>query len=136
MPRRRIVDGNVDHGDLLPKRPSGRGQGWLSRPVKALLIFLAVVAGFFEHSTTGWGAPISIAAAALVVSVLYYRNLWDHIWFWITVVLLAAFQVPLIIAMRPIIKQARMFYMGVFLMADALFIITVITLMSQIEWKD
>jgi hypothetical protein len=113
-----------------------RGPGWLSWPVKVFLLLIGAMAGFLDHAFAGWGVPIFVAVGTLVISVFYWREFWNQMWFWITMGLLAIVQVPLIIAMRPLIGQPRVFYLAVFLMADLIFVAAVIIYMPKIEQKD
>jgi hypothetical protein len=102
-----------------------RGLKW---PVKALLLSLALLAGFFEHALGGWAGPAAMAAVAVVVPILLFRRFWKQTWFWITAVLLGAIQLPIVVAVRPVIARARSFYMLTFVMIDGLLVIAVITL--------
>jgi len=67
-----------------------------------------------------------MAAAALIVPVLLYRKFWGQGWFWITAALLGLIQAPLVLAVRPLMLQARSFYMLAFVMVDGMFVIAVI----------
>lgn len=123
-------------GDDFRSKESSRGtQGWPGRWVKVILISAAVIAGFFGPVLGSWEGPIFVAVTVLVLAVLYWRDLWRQAWFWITIVLLTTVQVPLVIVMRPLIEQARMFYMGTFLAADSVFVIIAITLVSRVQRK-
>ena len=102
-----------------------RGLSW---PVKALLLSLALLAGFFEHALGEWAGPAAMAAVAVVVPVLLFRRFWSQTWFWITAVLLGAIQVPVVVAVRPLIERTRSFYMLTFVMIDGLLVIAVISL--------
>jgi hypothetical protein len=102
----------------------------LSWPVKAILLSLALLAGFFEHALGAWAGPIAMAAIAVVVPILLFRRFWDRTWFWVTAVLLGVVQVPLVVAVRPLIQQARSYYMLCFVIIDGLLVIAVISLVS------
>lgn len=119
---------NLDSGNVAD--PGNRG---LSRPIKVVLLVLALLAGFFEHSLGTFTGPITMSAAALVVPVLLYRRYWHNIWFWITALLLGAIQVPLVALVRPYIEQERSFYMLALLMGDGLFVIVVVALVAQFQ---
>src|ERR1700683_4582030 len=97
MPRRRLIDAKVRDDDLRMNEPSKRSRGWLSWQAKLILFSFVGIAGFFDHAFAAWGAPITVAAIALLLPVLYWREFWDQIWFWITMTLLAAIQAPLVI---------------------------------------
>lgn len=103
----------------------------LSRPVKVILIVLACLAGFLDHALDGWVGGITMAAAALIVPILLYRKLWGQRSFWITAMLLAVIQAPLVLAVRPLIAAARSYYMLLFVMGDGLFVIIVISLICS-----
>lgn len=110
-------------------RSSGKvNQLGLSWPVKALLLSLALLAGFFEHALGEWAGPTAMAAIAVVVPVLLFRRFWSQTGFWITAVILGAIQVPVVVAVRPLIEQARSFYMLTFVIIDGLLVIAVISL--------
>jgi hypothetical protein len=104
----------------------------LSRPVKWVLLSLALLAGFFEHDFGRWAAPIAMAAIALVVPILLYRTYWGKLWFWITALLLAVVQIPLVMLVRPLIEQSRAYYMLVFGMVDLVFVAVVMSLIMQL----
>ncbi len=118
------------------KRVSARAQGWLNRPAKVLLLSIAAVLGVLDHALAGWGGPIAVAAASVIVPILYWRDFWGRISFWIATLLVTAIQVPLVIGMRPLVQQARMFYMAVFLGLDLFFVAVVIVLVAKIGQKN
>jgi hypothetical protein len=118
--------GNLSHGNDNLLRGSShqkgpRGIGW---PVTAILLFLAVLVGVFDHALGGWGEPVALAAAALVVPILLrqFRKFWNQSRFWITVSLLALIQVPLVIAVRLPMQQGGRFYSLEFVIVDVLFV--------------
>jgi len=108
---------------------SGTAKRGLSWSVKAVLLALALLAGFFEHALGGWSGPIAMAAVAVVVPILLFRRFWSQTWFWITAVLLGVVQVPIVVAIRPLIEHARSFYMLTFVIIDGLLVIAVISLL-------
>lgn len=115
--------------DLHEGRPAKeRRERGLSWPVKATLLFLALLAGFFDHAMSGWGRTLTMAAAAIVVPVLLlqHRRFWSQSRFWITVSLLALLQWPLAIATRPLIEKASSLNMLAFGTIDGLVVIAVI----------
>jgi hypothetical protein len=81
----------------------------------------------------GWGEPVAMAAAALVVPILLgqFRRLWNQSKFWITVSLLAIVQIPLVIAVRPWIDQHGRASALLFGVVDGLFVIVVIVLVCS-----
>jgi len=109
---------------------SERAKRELSWPVKAILLSLALLAGFFEHALGAWAGPSAMAAIALVVPILLFRRFWSQTWFWLTAVLLGVIQIPIVVAVRPLIQQARSYYMLCFVMIDGLLVIAVISLLS------
>ncbi len=104
-----------------------RGLSW---PVKTVLLALALLAGFFEHALGAWAGPSAMAAIALVVPIFLFRRFWSQTWFWVTAALLGIIQVPLVVAVRPLVLQARSFYTLSFVMIDGLLVIAVISLVS------
>lgn len=106
-------------------RDDRRGLRW---PVKAILIFVALLCGFFEHALGGWAGPICMALAAVVVPVFLLRKFWNGKWFWITAAALALVQIPLVVKIRPLIEQQGSLTLLTFVMADGLFVIVVLSL--------
>jgi hypothetical protein len=84
--------------------------------------------GFFGHAMNGWGEPVTMAVAAVLVPMLLpqVRRFWHQRRFWFTMLILAAFQVPLVVVFRPLIQQSRSLYMLEFGVADVLLVITVL----------
>ncbi|MGA8215376.1 MAG: hypothetical protein WB799_17395 [Candidatus Sulfotelmatobacter sp.] len=98
-----------------------RGISW---PVKAILVFLALLVGLFDHALGGWGELVALAAAAVVVPVLLrqFRRFWSMGRFWLTVSLLAIVQVPLVIAIRPWVDQHGRSSTLLFVVVDVMFV--------------
>jgi hypothetical protein len=121
-----------NHDDKRPHKGENhqRGLGW---PVKSILFLLAAVAAFFDHASSRWGATIVMAACALIapVFILQFRRFWNQSRFWITVSFLVLVQIPLVIAVRPLIERAGSFYMLAFGIVDGLFVIVVIVLVCS-----
>ena len=47
---------------------NARGLSW---PVKATLLFIALLAGYFDHAMSGWGRTVTMAAAAIAVQFYF-----------------------------------------------------------------
>lgn len=101
-----------------------KGPRGISWPVKAVLLAVAGILGLFAYVMKGWGEPVTMAAAALVVPILLrqFREFWSQRRFWITVALLAVIQVPLVIAVRRPIEQAGRLYSLAFAIIDTMFV--------------
>lgn len=112
-------------------RGQARVRRGLSRPVKALLLSLAVLAGLLDHALGGWMGPAAMAALAVVVPVLLLQRFWAETWFWVTATLLAVAQIPLVVFVRPLMERARSPYMLGFAVIDGLLIIAVISLVCS-----
>ncbi len=115
---------NLRHGESDPT--VGWNPGWRTKAL-ALLIG-GVIAALFDGRPHGygWGGAILSAGAALVVSAVAYQKLWGRRQFWITLALLAAVQVPVVIAVRPLVEQFRFVFMLVFGAVDCMVVISVI----------
>lgn len=111
---------------------SGASRRGLSQPAHVLLVLAAVIVGIFDHSTRGWGPPITASAAALLFLILYWRDCWDRASFWAAVMLLAVAQVPVVIFTRPIIERNRL-YMFVLMIADWAVCTLATTLLAQLD---
>lgn len=93
--------------------------GWI---VKAVLVLIAALGLIFDDATGGWGEPVAWAVVALIFPIFMrqFREFWRQIRFWITVLLLAALQVPLVIAVRLPMHQVRPYYSLAFVTIDGL----------------
>lgn len=116
--------GSSNHDTTIRKK----GIPW---PTKAALLLAAVIAGVFDHATAGWGEPIMIAIAAVVVPLLLlqYRSFWNQARFWITVLMLSGMQVPLVFALKRLAaKSVQMLGIGIL---DAFFVGIIIFLVCS-----
>ena len=114
--------------DLAEESPSGRG---LTGPMKWVVLVVAGLIGLLDQTIHGWGGPILMAAAALVIPILLFRRFWDRAWFWVTAIALAMVQVPAVIRVYPLMQQATSHYSLAFVLADGLFVIFAISLVSS-----
>jgi hypothetical protein len=70
-----------------------------------------------------WGGSIAAAAGALIFpAIIYYRKGGKPHRFWVTVMLLTLVQIPLVIAVRPLVEQFQLVFMIVFAVADCVFV--------------
>lgn len=84
--------------------------------IKGPLIILALLLGFLGGALNWNSAPFA-AGVAMVIPIIGFRDFWNEVRFWITVVLLGALQVPLVFFVRPLIERLKfqfMFTFGVF----------------------
>ena len=114
------------------------GQRGMSRPVKAILLFLALLAGFFDESMAGWGRPVAVAVVAVLVPVFLRqsRAFWNQPRFWITVAILTSAQVPLVIAVHARIAQGGFASMVAIGLVDCMFVCTIIFLVCPTSDSD
>jgi len=70
-----------------------------------------------------WGGSIAAAAGALIFpAVIYYLRDGNHERFWLAVALLTIVQIPLVIAVRPLVEQFRFGFMLCFAIVDCVFV--------------
>jgi hypothetical protein len=74
----------------------------------------------------GWGGAIVSAGAALLIPGFGYRKFWVRGRFWAIFALLAVLQVPVVIAVVPLVEQFRFIFGLAFGALDCMFVITVI----------
>jgi hypothetical protein len=79
----------------------------LAWSIKVVLSVAAVLLGYFSHAMGGWGLPTAVAGAAIVLPILKYKQYWDGLWFWMTILAMSAIQVPLVILFRPVMDQLK-----------------------------
>lgn len=104
------------------------------RRTKALAL---VVGGLFALLSIarpdgyGWMGAVLMSGAALIVPVLQFRRLWNEGRFWIVAGLLMALQIPLVIAVRPLVERFRAAFLLAFGIGDGLFVILMIVLLCS-----
>jgi hypothetical protein len=120
------INNCMNHGNDSPHRENSQKKGprGISWPVKAILFAVVGLIAIFSHAMNGWGEPVAMAVAALILPVFLrqFRKFWSQRRFWITVSLLAVIQVPLVIAVRLPIQQAGRLYSLEFGIIDVLFV--------------
>ena len=114
----------------------GKTERGLGRPLRPLLIFLGMLVGLFDEVLGGWGEPIAMAGAAVLVPIfaLQFRRFRIQTRFWITLSLLTAVQVPLVVWVRSLIQKYGHFYSLGFGIVDVMFVGAVILLVCS-TWK-
>ena len=96
MPYRRNSGGKLKKGDEVP------------RAAKFLLLSLALLLGFLDHTLHAWGRAVFSAAVALAAPIIGYRRSWGKRRFWGMVALLVGMQIPLVIEMRAPLERSRL----------------------------
>ncbi len=100
--------------------------GGLTKVLGFVVGGLFAIFAFARPEGYGWAGASLMAAAAVTIPTLQYRKLWNHIRFWVTVFLLAAIQVPLVVAVHRMIDQRRSASLLAFGIVDGLFVIAFI----------
>ena len=93
--------------------------------IKGPILVLAILLGFFDYSLH-WGRAAFAAGVAMVIPIIGFRDFWNEGRFWITVVLLGLAQVPLVIALRPLMEQIKFPLMLVFGISDSVLMVLAI----------
>jgi hypothetical protein len=86
---------------------------------------LALLSFGSPNGYSRWGSVL-MAGAAIVLPTLQFRKFWSQGRFWVTVSLLAALQIPLVLAVRPLIERLRAVFLLEFVIIDGLFVIAAI----------
>ena len=95
-------------------------RGWNSVnrwAVKGPILILASLLGFFDHELH-WGRAAFAAGLAMTIVIIGFRTFWYEVRFWITLILLGVFQVPLVLLVSPMMEQLKFPFMFVFGIAD------------------
>jgi fatty acid desaturase len=120
--RRGVVVGSGNRSDSISLWKPGR---WTK--VLALIIGgLFAVLSFGKPGGYGWFGASLMAIAAIAVPTLQYRVLWNNLQFWVTILLLAIFQIPLVFAVHHFVDQFRRPFLLAFGVVDGLCVIAVI----------
>lgn len=90
------------------------------------LLVLALLLGFFDHALH-WGRAPFAAGVAMIVPVIGFRDFWNESRFWITILLLGVFQIPLVIGVRPLMEQLKFPFMLTFGILDCALMIAVVS---------
>ena len=97
--------------------------GRASKAIAAIIGAFVMLVSFHWSEGYGWAGGVLMAGAALTIPLLQFRKLWSQGRFWITLLLLAALQAPLIILIRPVFERLRAFSLLAFGIGDGLFVI-------------
>jgi hypothetical protein len=116
---------------LQPRPPQNRPRDageWrkLDWSVKAPILLLALLIGLFEHRLN-WGRGAFSSGLAMTIPIIGYRDFWNQGQSWVTVMLLGVIQVPLVIALRPVMEQFGFPVMFAFAAVDCALIATAIS---------
>jgi hypothetical protein len=113
-----------------PKKRSTSTSEW--KPGRGTRVVLVLVAGSvglvsaaYPHGY-GWAGAVLAALSAIAVPVVAYRSYWNQPRFWIPFILLAALQVPAVIAIRPVVENLRFPALFIFGITDCIVVITAI----------
>jgi hypothetical protein len=93
---------------------------------RVLLTALALFLGFFSHALGGWGLPVGVVGAAILIPVLKYQRFWHRLWFWLTIIALSILQVPLVILTRPLMDEFKLGFNLLLATVDGIFVILVV----------
>lgn len=93
--------------------------------IKGPLLLLGLVAGVLAGAYNWDTAPFA-AGVAIILPIFGFRALWNQSRFWITVLILAAGQVPLVLAAHSVVTRLSFPLMLVFGISDCVLIIFVI----------
>jgi hypothetical protein len=83
-------------------------------------------AGLFDHSLH-WGRAVFAAGVAMAFPIIGFRDFWTDGRFWITVILLGVLQVPLVIAVLPLLEQLKFPFMLMFGILDGFVVVVIIS---------
>lgn len=103
---------------------------------------LAIAVGGFaclcgERFGYGWGGSIAAAAGALVFpAIIYHRKNGSRERFWAAVTLLTIIQIPLVIAVRPLVEKFGFAVILAFAVTDCVFVALGITWVCSRENPD
>jgi uncharacterized membrane protein YhhN len=93
---------------------------------KGPLLVVGGLLGFLDHSLH-WGRAVFAAGVAMLIPIIGFRDFWKDFRFWVTVVLLGIFQVPLVILLRPLADELKFPFMLVFGILDCMVVALVIS---------
>lgn len=116
---------------VVAKGRSGRG---LSPSAHIVILAAAfIIGGPLNGVLGGWGLPAGVAIIAVFFPIFYWRFCWKRSSFWAAITLVVAAQVPFAMLMRPLLQRDRASYLLVFLFADPIVMMVVITLIAQLD---
>jgi hypothetical protein len=102
--------------------------GW---DFKAVFFSAMLLLGFLSHALNGWGQMYGAACTVLVVPIYGCHEFWNRDQSCIAVLFLAVIQLPVAIAVRPWVERGGSRSMLCFAIADCMFVIAVIFLVSS-----
>jgi hypothetical protein len=89
--------------ELHDSRPQKKWRSVNVWSVKGPFFVLVALLGLFAHTLHSARALIA-AVIAVATPIIGYRDYWNEARFWVTVLLVGAVQVPLVIAIGPLIE--------------------------------
>ena len=93
--------------------------------IHAIIIAWALLCVSTEHWFPGWSGAIGVGGAVPALIVYSTSKAWREVWYWITNVILAALQVPLMIFVQPLIERYKFSFLFLFAFVD-FFAVTII----------
>jgi hypothetical protein len=78
---------------------------------------LAGLLGLFNHDLH-WGRGPFAAGVAMVLPIIYFRDLWNEVRFWIVILLLGVIQIPVVIGVRGLMEELKFPFMLAFGILD------------------
>jgi hypothetical protein len=115
---------------------TGHGQPKGNWPMHVVLVTWAILAVSLEHWFPGWGVPIGIAGLVVGLAIHACRRLWHEVWFWVTMAIMSALQVPLMLYVQPYMNRLKLLFTLSFAVADLLALGTVIQCVALLCSRD
>jgi hypothetical protein len=94
--------------------------------IKGPFLVVAFLLGLFDH-VLHWGGISLAAAIAIVVPIIGFRDHWNAWRFWVTVAAMAVLQLPLVLALRPMLGKSAFPFLYGFGLLDCAFVIASIS---------
>jgi hypothetical protein len=111
----------MDHSKI---HDSTREKAWRTVntwAIKGPFLLIALLLGYFDHALH-WGRAPLAAGLAIVLPIIGFRDFWNERNFWITASLLAVAQVPLVMALGPLMEKLGFPFMFTFGICDGVLI--------------
>jgi hypothetical protein len=113
-------------GELHDSRPQKKWRKVNVWSIKGPYLVALFVLGLF-YDSLHWGrAPIAVGIA-MIAPVIGYRDFWNEARFWISVLLLGAVQVPLAVAVSPLMERFGFPFMFTFAIFDSVLVVLAIS---------
>jgi hypothetical protein len=119
------VKSGVVHNPNVPVKRSTRRANLQS--LRIPLLVLVFLLGLLDRAFLHWGRGPLAAGVAMVIPIIYFRDLWTEVRFWIVILLVGVIQIPVVIGVRGLMEKLKFPFMLAFGILDCTLVAVVVS---------